>query len=486
MMPTPFASPAWPAGLLVLAFTLAGCDRKGADPVAAAPAAAPAAATPAPLTPETATIPPPDVGKLEVVKVTASGSGASAAEAVAEALRLAILQVNGASVDIDTINAKLGIDATLNQTPVSLRASAFADVMQQKSGGVVQNFRILELSEPLTPLGKHKVSIEAGIAKFNAPASLKKIRLVVAPLRFDKPTLPMGDRSVPSAEAAVQLRQLIVDALVGTGRFAVLDREFTPELQQELDLIESGQAPSAEKAKLQQAVSADLIWVARVQQLAYNRHARQLKTSDRELVSYSGGWTVSYRLVNVATRQVMSSETLRGEVPATAPTTLGSGVDSAKVLEGMTRGLVEQVVSSVMLRSFPITVVALEGNNVVLSQGGQALRPGARYAMVTLGTEMKDPQTGQSLGRIESPCCELTVDRVTPQLSYGHLDNVRGSLDKLLPGALQVREPLPPAAAAAPVAAEAGTAKAPAKAAPKAAATEAPATTEPAKKDEKW
>lgn len=481
MKPTPIRCLA----ALVLVVAMAGCDRKPAEPVAAAPAAAPAVTTPAPLTPETATIPPPDVGKLEVVKVTASGSGASAAEAVAEAMRLAILQVNGASVDIDTVNAKLGIDATLNQTPVSLRAAAFADIVQQKSGGVVQNFRILELSEPMTPLGKHKVSIEAGIAKFNAPASLKKIRLVVAPLRFDKPTLPMGDRSVPAAEAAVQLRQLIVDALVNTGRFAVLDREFTPELQQELDLIESGQAPSAERAKLQQAVSADLIWVARVQQLAYNRHARQLKTSDRELVSYSGGWTVSYRLVNVATRQVMSSETLRGEVPATAPTTLGSGVDSAKVLEGMTRGLVDQVVSSVLLRSFPITVVALEGNNVVLSQGGQALRPGARYAMVTMGTEMKDPQTGQSLGRIESPCCELTIDRVTPHLSYGHLDNVRGPLDKLLPGALQVREPLPPAAPASQATTAAAPAKAPAKGTPKAAPQDAPAA-EPTKKDEKW
>jgi hypothetical protein len=123
--------------LLALCLAAAGCDRKapqaaatlpaGGDAVAQAPAAAPATApstaqTPAPLTPETATIPPPDVGKLETVKVTADGFGASASEAVAEALRLAILQVNGATVDVDTVNARLGIDATFNQTPVSLRA----------------------------------------------------------------------------------------------------------------------------------------------------------------------------------------------------------------------------------------------------------------------------------------------------------------------------------------------------------------------------
>jgi curli biogenesis system outer membrane secretion channel CsgG len=75
---------------------------------------------------------------------------------------------------------------------------------------------------------------------------------------------------------------------VQTGRFAVLDRDFGPAIEQELEMISGGQAPSAELAKLSQAASADLVWSARINSFAYNRHARQLRTSDRELVSYSG------------------------------------------------------------------------------------------------------------------------------------------------------------------------------------------------------
>ncbi|ABE46961.1 hypothetical protein [Polaromonas sp. JS666] len=63
--------------------------------------------------------------------------------------------------------------------------------------------------------------------------------------------------------------------------------------------------------------------------------------------------------------------------------------------------------------------------------------------MVTMGNEMKDPQTGQSLGRTESPCCELVVERVTPNLSYGRLENVRSNLEQLSPGGLQLRQELP-------------------------------------------
>ena len=436
-------------GGIALLVVLAACDQKPAATApavqglaaSAAPATTAAATTaPTPLTPATATIPPPDVGKLETVKVTADGYGTSAPDAVAEAMRMAILQVNGASVDLATINARLGIDVTTNQTSAGMRAEGFADAVRTRSGGVVQNFRIVNMDEPLLPKGKFKATIEAGIAKFVAPAELRKIKLVVAPLRFDRASIPIGDRNVPAGEVGTELRQRILDALVNTGRFAVLDRDFSPEIQEELDMIANGEAPKAEIAKLSQAVTADVIWTGRINNLAYNRHSRQLRSSDRQLVSYSGGWSVSQKMVNVATRQVITAETLRGEAPSTAPTTLGSGVSAVKVLGGMADDLVNGVVASILSRTFPITVVALEGSNVVLSQGGQALRPGARYAMVVMGSELKDPQTGQSLGRVESPCCQLVIDRVTPNLSYAHIEGATASLDNLLPGALQVRE----------------------------------------------
>lgn len=205
-------------------------------------------------------------------------------------------------------------------------------------------------------------------------------------------------------------------------------------------MIAGGDAPKLEVAKLGQAVSADLVWFGTINNLAYDKHVRQLHTSDRELVSYSGGWSISQKLVTVATRQVMTSETLRGEAPATEPTTFGTGAPSAKILGGMTDDLVQKVVASIMVRTFPISVVSLEGSNAILSQGGNAVRQGTRYALVLMGKELKDPQTGQSLGRAEMPCCELVIDRVTPSLSYGHIEGASVELDKVTPGALQVRE----------------------------------------------
>ena len=443
--------------LAALAVLAAGCDQK---PVAAPPppAAAPVAVARAPLAntapaPAVAEAPPPaptmpalDVGKLDTVKVVSDGFGATASDAVGEAIRLAILQVNGVAMEATTISAKLGVDVVSGQSAASLRAEGFAEAVRTRSGGVIQNFRIVAMSEPGAQ-GTYKATIQANIARFVAPAELKKVKLVVAPLRFDKASIPIGDRMVPAREVGNELRQRIQDALVGTGRFAVLDRDFSPEIEQELDMIGSGQSPMAEITKLSQAVPADLIWTGRINGLAYIRHAQQLRISDRELVSYSGGWSVSQKMVNVATRQVMTSETLRGNAPSVAPTTLSRGVNSNKILGGMADDLVNSVVASILQRTFPVTVVALTGADVVLSQGGLALKPGSRYAMVTMGAELKDPQTGQSLGRMEAPCCELVVDRVTPNLSYGHIEGGAALPAGLAPSALQVREQLPARAA---------------------------------------
>ena len=461
---------------LAAAMVVAGCGPKSEE----------TSATPAP-TNNSVAPPPPDVGKLESVSTTATGLGKTAGEAMAEAMKMALLQVNGAVVQTESVTAKYGLDVSLNQDSASLRANAFAELVQQKSGGVIQNLKVVSLEEPsLLPPKLYKATIEANIAKFKPSADMQKLKVVIGPVSFGQQNLAMGDRSVPSAQVAAALRQRVSDALVQTGRFAVLDREFSPEIEQELDMIASGQAPSAELAKLSQAASADLVWSARVNTFAYNRHARQLRTSDRELVSYSGGWSLSQKMVNVATRQVTTSDSLRGAAPDRAATTLGTGVDGDRILADMTDEAAKAIVGSILQRTFPVMVVARDGTNVVLSQGGQSIREGARYAMAAMGKEMKDPQTGQSLGRMESPCCELVIDRVTPNLSYGHLENMRTDLDAIPEGGLQVRNELKHVAAAANAAAASASGSnapaAPKKAAP-AKQSAAPAAPE---KDDKW
>jgi curli biogenesis system outer membrane secretion channel CsgG len=380
----------------------------------------------------------PDVGKIEQVTVTTQGSGPTADVAVQEALKLAILEVNGEALDASSITVNFGLDVAAGKTVAMLRGSAFAEEIAQRSKGAVTSFKLVSMTEPGATGQAYKATIEASIAKFRPPADAKKIKIAISPLHVKLGTFEVGGQSVPASKVAQDIRQQLIDALTATRRFSVLDRDFTPEVQSELDLVASGQTPNAETAKLSQALSADIVWVGTINDFAYHRNASRLRTSYRELVSYSGGWSVSQRILNVSTRQIMLSDTLQDQVSPTAPTTMDRGIDGAQMIMSMESTVVEETVAAILARTFPIVVVAKDGMNVVLSQGGQAVKPGARYAVVSLGNELTDPQTHESLGRTESPCCEVVVDRVTTTLAYGHLDNAKVSMASANPGVLRV------------------------------------------------
>jgi curli biogenesis system outer membrane secretion channel CsgG len=419
------------------ACTLVGSCARQAEPTVAsgAPAAAPASSS-------TSASAIPDVGKLAMVTVTAQGSGPMAGVAVQEAMKLAILEVNGATIDTSSIAVKFGLDVAEGQTAAMLRGSAFAETVAQRSKGTVTGFKLVNMTEPTAPGDLYRVTIEAAIAKFQPPTDSKKIKIVIAPVRVNVSSFEFGAQAVPATKVVGDIHQRLIDALTATGRFSVLDRDFDAEANRELDLIATGQTPNAEMAKLNQTLSADLLWVGTINDFAYVRHARKLMTSDRELVNYSGGWSVSQRIVNVATRQIVLSNTLQERAPPTDATTMDRGIDVDQMEASMESAIVGDTVAAILTRTFPVTVVAKDGMNVVLSQGGQSVKAGARYAVVTMGKEIVDPQTQQSLGRMESPCCDVVIDKVTTTLSYGHLENTRMPLDSVQPEALQIREEL--------------------------------------------
>jgi curli biogenesis system outer membrane secretion channel CsgG len=394
----------------------------------------------------------PDVGSVEQVDVSAKGVGITPGAAINEALKTAIMQVNGTVVSSVSANlnsmSKVTADVDVqtsegkDSAKVSsvVQGSQFAEAIISKSGGVVSSFKVNYIVAPEKAGGTYNVEITAKIAKFKAPADAGKIKIVIAPIRSAKPTFNIGGREVPASQVLDPVRQQLIDALTQSGRFTILDRQFNDELQKEMDLISSGQTNNADIAKLGQALSADLVWVGVVNNLAYEKNVRKLQTSDRSLVSYGGAWSISQRLINMATRQIMLSNTLSGKMPSIAPTTMGANFNETNLLKNLQEKVTKTAVESIMLRTFPISIVEIDGTNVVLSQGEGSVHENDRYKVYMLGKEIKDPQTGQSLGNMETPFGEVVITRVTPKVSYGRLENVQVNSTAVQPGSLQIRE----------------------------------------------
>jgi len=287
-----------------------------------------------------------------------------------------------------------------------------------------------------------KVRVRVDVAQYSAPDEQGRPKIVVAMPKTSAARYAVGDDQVNAIEVANAVRARLSDILTQTKRFIVLDREFGSEMQAEIDHINSGNVRVQDSARLGQQLATDLILIPTIERFEYPRSVRQLHMSNRQLVSYSGGARITLRLLNAATGEVVMSDSFEHQLASADPSTMPRVIDGANMAGEMMGSLSGQIGGAVVSEIFPVTVVALNGDQVVLSQGGESLQAGQRWQAVYLGEELKDPQTGRSLGRNEVPVGTVRIDRVSTQTSYGTLEDGSGALtDKpFKPGAIALRK----------------------------------------------
>lgn len=299
----------------------------------------------------------------------------------------------------------------------------------------------VDYNQKHTEFGTHwEVKIAADVAVYHEAASAKLTRIVVAMPRAEQATYRVGDSNIAAEAIGGQVRTSLSNALVQTHRFTVLDRDATDEISQEIELINSGNAKREDTARLGQQLATDLIVIPSIDRFEYVRHERQLRLSDRTLASYAGGGALSFRVVNAVTGQMVLAQSFKYTLPDTAPTTLGASADGPKLAAMMMDSLDGEIVHAIMQNTYPLTVLQANGKNVVINQGGDNVVAGTAYQAVTMGDEMTDPQSGLSLGRAETPCCTVIIDRVTPNMSYGHVAENGIDTSGLKPGAMELRD----------------------------------------------
>ena len=417
--------------LFMLVMLLAGCEKswfftesedEPSTPVAEATQSASETAKPAAF----------DVGKVEYIDTKADGIGATPGMALNEAMKIAIMQVNGAIVDTAAINVTFyekaagQIDVeTKNgresaKVEASLQGQAFADGIIAQSGGIINSFKVTKVVQPEEEGGNYIVSIEAKVARFKAPED-NKVKIIVPPLVSEKDYFNIAGQSIPASEVLNSIRQQMIDALTNTGRFTVLDRQFDAQREDEFFRISEGRSSKSDMVKLGQEMSADLVWLGRINDFSYDKGRK------------TGHWSVSQRVVSLATSGIVLSSTVESRLPSNAS-------DTYDVMAAMKQEFVKKTTDAIVLEMFPISIIKIEENRVVLSQGGNSVKENARYKIYLLGEELVDPQTGESLGRTEKYCCDVVITRVQPRFSEGILENVQIGLIGHKPGALQVRE----------------------------------------------
>ena len=357
-----------------------------------------------------------------------TGWGVSATEAIQKSLSEAVGQING-------VTLKSGIFASVNEVSVSSQTDSvylMADVFQQKvqtaTQGVINRYDIISLNQLEDQ--RWEAVLDVTIRKLKLAERAKRKRIAILPMRSKASQKVFTER----------FQQQLTDYFVQSRKFTILDREFTAETYKELRLSASDLSSPEEASRLGERLVADYILTGEINDLYQENDQRKLRLSNKSITTTTLNVNYHYRLIETATGQVVSSNTLSDKLSDKA-----EDDTLLKLVNQLSSQLAQVVSNAVVLQIYPIIAVDMEGRNLVFGQGGDSIEVGQVYELFSASEALYDPYTKEYLGRKEMPLGSVSIQRVTPKLTYAEL--VEGDTQTVSAaftnGRLIIREPVP-------------------------------------------
>ena len=193
-----------------------------------------------------------------------------------------------------------------------------------------------------------------------------------------------------------EFRGSIEELLTQGRRFGVLDRSRPDVYEAEKAVLQSGDAGLAERARLGQVLGADYLLYGTIDRVVIEDQSRTIEITGEHKERLVGLAEVRFTVLAAATRQVKWSSSLALDQE------FRERLHPERAAASVLRGVAEAVVDELTENIYPpkVTKVIAQGQFVV-NRGGSTVAPGDLFEVFTLGERLIDPDTGESLDRIE-------------------------------------------------------------------------------------
>ena len=350
--------------------------------------------------------------QIETVSVNSKGYGDGPESALNSALTQAIGQVNGRSIDSDSLLTTTEKTSTKNDESDYLSSRDFKESIKSKTKGVVESYSII--SNAKDDSGLWVAEITAQIARFKTSKSANRKRIAVIDLIGRQGCCLTVEGELNPDVAAYEVSSAISNFLVQSRKFTVLDRSFEGFAETERNTLKTSEnMPVKELAKLGQELFADMILVGNLNSIRLQKAQRKMNTSDRVLEYLAGNIATNIRIIDTATCQIKFSSSLRMN-PKDLDLNLGSDIFTISKKVG------ERVGFTVLNAIYPIQVTGVTEKIVVdLNTGGDVVSVGQVFDLMLLGEKIKDAYTKESLGKRETKIGTVEITQVSPKQSRG-------------------------------------------------------------------
>lgn len=206
------------------------------------------------------------------------------------------------------------------------------------------------------------------------------------------------------------LHDEIVNLLVNSRKFTIVEREQIGSVLKEQELVSAGltdgEGPESNKLKAAGYIIDGAIQRAEVAQVAVSGYAR-----------YDAKVEVLLKFVNAESGAVEVTKKMDKSASVTV-STVSSGPNVGKdVLSAAVKKLSRDIVNAFVEMTYPAKVLLVSKGQVVVNLTAEQAKVGTQYDVFLLGEELVDEDTGESLGSDEERVGRVIVAVTKPKFS---------------------------------------------------------------------
>jgi len=321
---------------------------------------------------------------VEFVTVTTFGVGVSKKDAVQDAIISGLEQING---QVMSVKERAAIQSVVSYEDGVEHESGREELSQDvssRTSGIVRSYKPLSL-EPIDN-GGLEATVEVTVAVLKQSKQMKRTKIAVV----------AGNRTDINTK---QVSKNIARLLTASRKFAVLDRENSAVIQQELSRIKKN-GSIADMVRVSSAASPDLLAIIHTELIELNSKKDDL-IATLEIIDYS-------------TRQIKFSQKKRirlKKMDSSSKTDRKVALLSKKLYQS----LIEKVSQPVVIGGSP--------EKITIGQGADFFTVGDIVLLQRKGEQLLDKYTGESLGAELTSVGKAEIIFVNPNISIALSDD---------------------------------------------------------------
>ena len=358
------------------------------------------------------------IAEIEYITLNVDGLGKDEKSAIKDALVQALSQVSGVSIDAQTQMDTVEKFTSDGNDKDYFNSDNFQQKVNFETKGVIKEYRILNSKKSSNFEGSWSVQAKVTVAKNKLNKQAQRKRVAVLPFRLAEKDFIINGNKADKNRIKRLFSQNLISYLTQTRKFFLADRDFVEEVMSEKNLINSDATPIEELVKIGNELSADLLVVGVIEDLSNLSVTKKFEKIDKVFTSNKGIVEISFRILDVSTRQIKLSDMYLSDAGAS------SSNPDTEMIQKASNSIGEYILSSI----YPLRVEAIEDEVLYIGQGGKNIKSGDIYRLIQLGKEIKDSYTGESLGKIEIDLGKVEIIGSTSKLSYAKLVDISAEI----------------------------------------------------------